>query len=117
MNYKSKRAKACDIPKAVKEKVFERDGGFCIFCGSPYASPVCHFIARSQNGLGVERNILTLCAACHFRYDNTSDRQEMREFFRKYLKSKYADWNEDELIYKKFNYNATLSSEGGRNDN
>ena len=102
MNYKSKRAKACDISQSVKEKVWERDNYACVFCGKIYANPNAHFIARSQGGKGVERNILTLCIDCHRRYDQTTDREQMREFFRKYLQSKYADWNEDNLIYKKF---------------
>lgn len=101
MGYKSKRAKACDITKAVKEKVFERDG-YCVFCGNPNASPNAHFISRAHNGKGIEENILTLCSACHKRYDQTADRKQMREFFREYLQSKYEGWNEDNLIYKKF---------------
>ncbi len=101
MNYKTKRAKACDISRDVKERVFERDG-YCVFCGNPNASPNAHYLSRAQGGLGVEQNILTLCNACHYRYDNTTDRKAMREFFKKYLMSKYVDWNENDLIYKKF---------------
>lgn len=99
--YKSKRAKACDIPKAVKEKVFERDGGLCIFCLCGNASPNAHYISRAHGGLGIEQNILTLCSECHRRYDATTDREQMRQFFKRYLQSKYADWNENDLIYKK----------------
>ena len=102
MNYKSKRAKACDISKEVKEKVFERDGGVCVFCLSGNASPNAHYISRAQGGLGIEQNILTLCNECHDRFDKTTDRKEMREFFKEYLQSKYAGWNEQDLIYKKF---------------
>lgn len=35
MSYKSKRSKATDIPKKVKERVYKRDGGKCIICGNP----------------------------------------------------------------------------------
>lgn len=101
MRYTTKRAKACDIPIAVKEKVFERDG-YCVFCGNPNASPNAHYISRAHGGLGIEQNILTLCQTCHDRYDKTTDRKQMREFFKKYLQSKYAEWNEDDLVYKKF---------------
>lgn len=100
MNYKSKRAKACDIPKAVKERVFERDGGVCVFCMRNNAMPNAHFISRAHGGLGIEENILTLCQECHDRYDKTTDRAQMREFFRNYLQSKYADWQEEKLKYK-----------------
>ena len=101
MMYKSKRARACDIPQKVKQKVFERDG-YCVLCGNPNASPNAHYISRSQGGLGIEQNVLTLCNACHHRYDQTTDRKQLREFFKEYLKSKYADWDETSLIYKKF---------------
>lgn len=101
MRYKTKRAKACDIPIEVKEKVFERDG-YCVFCGNPNANPNAHYISRAHGGLGIEQNILTLCQVCHDRYDKTTDRKQMREFFKKYLQGKYAEWNEDNLIYKKF---------------
>ena len=102
MKYKTKRAKACDIPLEVREKVFERDGGICVFCLGGNASANAHYISRSQGGKGIEENILTLCHACHERYDKTTDRKQMREFFRKYLQSKYDGWNEEDLIYKKF---------------
>ncbi len=50
----SKRSKACDISPKVKKKVWERDNHCCIICGSPYAMPNAHYIARSQGGLGIE---------------------------------------------------------------
>ena len=100
---KSKRSKACDISQAVKKRVWERDGERCIVCGSPYAMPNAHFIPRSKSGLGIEQNIVTLCQNCHFRYDNTADRPKYREYIKKYLRGQYgADWNEEDLIYKKF---------------
>ena len=102
MNYKSKRAKACDIAPEVKEAVLERDGGQCVFCLSGGGIPNAHYISRAQNGLGIEQNVLTLCSTCHDRYDHTADRKEMRKFFKKYLQSKYAGWDEKDLIYKKF---------------
>lgn len=97
----SKRTKALAIPKEVKARVWERDGGCCIYCGSPLAAPVAHYIARSHGGLGIEENILTLCDACHRRYDQSTDRRSMREYFREYLQSKYPEWDEDDLIYRR----------------
>lgn len=97
---KSRRAKAVDIPHSVRLKVLERDR-FCVYCGRP-GIPNAHYIPRSQNGLGIEENILTLCFDCHRRYDQTTERPKMREFFKEYLKSKYSDWNEEKLIYKKW---------------
>lgn len=100
----NKRTKALQIPPAVKEKVWERDGGCCVYCGSHYAAPVAHYIARSHGGLGIEENILTLCDECHRKYDQTTKRREMREFFRDYLKSKYPEWAENNLTYRRQNY-------------
>lgn len=97
---KSKRTKALEISKKVREKVYERDGSLCVMCGS-VGMPNAHYIARSQGGLGIEENILTLCFDCHRQYDQSINRKRMREHFRKYLKSKYPGWDEKKLIYKK----------------
>ena len=97
-----KGTKACDISQSVKEKVWQRDKCRCICCGSPFAMPNAHFIARSQLGLGIEQNIVTLCAKCHHNYDHTTKREEYREYIRNYLKSKYPDWNEEKLRYRKW---------------
>lgn len=96
-----RRTKALDIPAAVKKAVWERDGHCCILCGSPYAMPNAHYIARSQGGLGIEENVVTLCITCHSRYDNSADRKYIREEIKAYLMSKYPDWDETNLIYKK----------------
>lgn len=98
---KTKRAKACDISQAVKKKVWERDQHACIICGSPYAMPNAHYLPRSHAGLGVEQNIVTLCRQCHHNYDNTPKRPIYKEYIKKYLQSKYEDWSEEKLIYKK----------------
>lgn len=96
----NKRTKALSISPKVKEIVHNRDDGMCIWCGK-LGDPHCHFIARSQAGLGIEENILTLCWECHLRYDQSTDRKQMREFFKSYLMSKYPEWNEENLIYRK----------------
>lgn len=100
---KTKRSKACDIPQTIKKKVWERDGARCIVCGSPNAMPNAHYIGRAQGGLGVEQNIVTLCQRCHQSYDNTPQRPVYREYIKNYLQGIYgADWDESELVYKKF---------------
>lgn len=97
---KAQRTKALEIPPRVKEAVYERDNGACVWCAHR-GEPNAHYIPRSQGGLGIEQNILTLCFDCHRRYDQSTERAKMREFFKKYLKSKYPDWDEKKLIYKK----------------
>ena len=96
-----KRTKALSISKSVKDAVWKRDGGCCVLCGSPRAQPNAHYISRAQGGLGIERNIVTLCLNCHRRYDQTADRAEIRLDLREYLKSKHPDWDESQLIYQK----------------
>ena len=98
---KSKRSKACDITQAVKKKVWERDKQRCIICGNSQAMPNAHFIPRSKGGLGVEENIVTLCQNCHISYDQSQKRSGYQMLIRCYLKTKYADWSEEKLIYKK----------------
>lgn len=97
----NRRTKALAIPKKVKDAVWERDGHRCVLCGSPYAAPEAHFIARSQGGLGIEQNILTLCRDCHRRYDSTTERATLRETLGEYLKACYPGWEEYTLIYRK----------------
>lgn len=99
---KSKRAKACDISKKVKDRVWDRDGHRCIICGSPYAWPNSHYVRRSQNGLGIEENIVTMCLRCHGMYDQGGEREYIRQYTEKYLRSKYPDWNPDKLVYNKW---------------
>lgn len=99
-----RQTKAVDISPTVKETVWKRDGQCCVLCSSHMAAPNAHYIARSHGGLGVEQNIVTLCLACHDRYDNSADRTRIRTELRAYLKSKYPDWDEEKLIYRKWNH-------------
>ena len=104
-----KDTKARDFDRKAKTAISERDSidGWpcCVYCGlaapTPLAWSNAHFIARSQGGLGVPENGLTLCPECHRRYDQTTDRAEMRGFFREYLRERYDNWSEDALIYRK----------------
>lgn len=96
----SNRTKALKIPKSVKDRVYERDGGCCVLCGRP-GNPEAHYISRGQSGLGIEENVVTLCRDCHRRYDQTVERESIRRILADYLQGQYPDWDESKLIYKK----------------
>lgn len=102
----------------VKRRVWERDGGRCVVCGSTHtAAPNAHYIPRSHLGLGVEQNIVTLCLACHCDYNNSVKRPYYATLIRMHLKRCYPDWDESKLTYHKFDaieaYH-TLSDRGRR---
>lgn len=96
----NKRTRAVSIPTKTKKRVEERDGGLCIFCGAP-GKGEAHFIARSQGGLGIEENLLTVCRPCHDQMDNSTNRKEMLNIAEGYLRSKYPYWSKSFLIYEK----------------
>lgn len=107
----SRRSRACEFPRDVREAIYERDGG-CIFCKMGYypnneAAPfysVMHYRSRAHGGLGIEENGAVGCQWHHDMLDNGKDgrRDEMLEIMKDYLKSKYPHWSEDLLIYKKW---------------
>lgn len=106
---KTRRGKALDISQSVKKRVWERDGGRCVFCGS-YVNvmPNAHFIPRSKGGLGIEENIVTLCTElsenrCHYLFDfgSREQRDAIGDEIEKYLRDKYPGWNKESLVFKK----------------
>lgn len=101
----SKRSNACEITQKVKQIVWNRDKQKCIYCGKfvPKTCANAHFIKRSQGGLGIEENVVTLCPGCHFQEDHGQDTKRYEEYIENYLKSIYgAEWNKENLIYKKW---------------
>lgn len=98
---KSKRTKATDISQKVKQIVWERDQHHCIICGSHEAMPNAHYIRRSKGGLGIPKNVVTLCQKCHHEFDNGKSSIHYQALIRDYLKNIYSDWNEFDLKYKK----------------
>ncbi len=100
----SKRTKATSITKKTKLIVWERDNLKCIFCNCdvPWNLANSHFIKRSHGGLGIPENIFCACLECHHNFDDTINREWMLPIARKHLMSKYENWNEDNLIYRKF---------------
>lgn len=100
---KHKLTKATSISMKVKKEVWERDNYRCIYCRRevPIECANSHFIKRSQLGKGIPQNIVSACSQCHDKYDFGINVQAMINYTREYLKSKYEDWNEEDLKYKK----------------
>ena len=103
---KSRRAKATSISKDVKRQVWERDRGRCLMCHKTVREECacCHIIPRSHGGLGVVKNIITLCPECHRKYDTSSDRQQMSLEFTRYIEEKYGSVEKSEVVYDKWSF-------------
>lgn len=98
----SKRSNACAISTKIKMIVYERDKGLCIVCHRQ-GIPNAHYIRRSQGGLGIEQNVVTLCPQCHHDFDNGNKRIEIGNIIAEYLKSIYGKtWCECDLVYNKW---------------
>lgn len=98
---KHKETRATAISPSVKLNVYQRDRGRCIICGAP-GLPEAHFIRRSQGGLGIEQNIVTLCRGCHREFDEGKKHAEYKEKIRDYLEAFYPNFSDYDRIYHKY---------------
>lgn len=100
------RTKRTAIPKSVKHKVYLRDGMRCLMCGRMVReeNACCHLIPRSQGGMGVEKNILTLCHECHRKFDEGKQREVWGDFFHHYLEEIYGPIDRSEVVYDKWGF-------------
>lgn len=117
MAKKSKQARKREFNEKARKEIYYRDCMQCIFCRMEYRientswldrelSGVMHYIPRSRNGLGIPQNGALGCYYHHNMLDNGSQgvREEMLGLFREYLQNHYADWNEEDLVYRKWNF-------------
>lgn len=106
-----------NFSRETSERIVERDGNQCIFCRIGYhmecrsdmlygMPDIMHYINKSQGGLGVEENGVLGCRYHHGLLDNghLGLREEMLGIMKEHLMSCYEDWNEDKLIYKKWDF-------------
>ena len=53
------------LDKMVREVIYERDGGQCMYCGKP-GNNVHHIVGRrNRSTRWFEPNLITLCPSCH----------------------------------------------------
>lgn len=112
-----RQTKETGISPKVKAEVMNRDSwdGWCccILCGKPYpyAQPNAHVVRRSQGGMGIVQNIVTLCHKCHRAFDDGegldhvgegATQETIKEEIISYLQRFYPDWNEDDMKYRKW---------------
>lgn len=100
----SNRTKALSITGKVRKSVLERDNYACILCSSTYGLQCAHYIGRAQSGLGIEQNLVMLCFRCHHMCDQSINRKNMLLEIKEHLQNHYPDWDENNLIYRKWNY-------------
>lgn len=97
----SERKNRTDISEKARKAAHIRDGGRCVYCGrTDKPLELAHFISRAQGGLGIPQNLVSLCGDCHKDYDGEKH-SEMRPYLEQYLKSKYSNWDESILIFKR----------------
>ena len=99
-----KRTKATSISKEVRRKVYERDKECCILCGRhvPERCACAHVIRRSQGGLGIEQNIVTLCDDCHREMDGYGDHRRLLREAQAYIEAEYGYIDPHDLVYDKY---------------
>lgn len=97
-----------------RKKIIERDHGMCIFCQMNYEMEeatwldlqldgIMHYVPRSHQGLGIEKNGALGCHWHHHMLDNDHKGRgkTMKKMFKAYLEGIYPDWNEDDLTNPK----------------
>lgn len=97
-----------DIPKKVREEVYERDSWdgcpCCVVCGKPRRVQMAHIVARSQGGKGIPENLVCLCVVHHTQLDNGNNPElqaQIKSQIVDYMRDKYPNWSEADLKARK----------------
>lgn len=91
-----KRRERGRIKPETYRRVFERDGGECVLCGTTFRLEAHHVRYRSQGGSGEEHNLALLCGpatqsgTCHWKAHTFKD---VRLWLEDRMKSLYpSEW-------------------------
>lgn len=68
----------CRVPKYLRKRIIQRDGGKCLLCGDAENLTIDHNIPISLGGSNRENNLLTLCRKCNQEKDNKIYHQFIR---------------------------------------
>ncbi len=61
--------------KILRQRVLERDGWHCQYCGRGEHLEIHHLRSRAQMGADNQSNLITLCVLCHRRVHLGRDRE------------------------------------------
>lgn len=54
-----------NLTKALRKKIYRRDGFRCALCDSTNGLQIHHIVHRSHGGTNLPANLITLCWKCH----------------------------------------------------
>ena len=83
-NRSTRAAKAREFSQQARDEIYHRDAGECIFCAREY---------EMEGITWFEKHLLS---------GSRGKREEMLCIFREHMKSKYQDWNEEDLTWNKW---------------
>lgn len=95
---KQKRTTYLDIDPKTRAKVKKRDV-YCVLCGA-IANNIHHYVERSDNGLGIEENLVLLCGCCHAKLHGNY-KEEYQTKIKMHLEKHYPEFKDELRKYDK----------------
>ncbi|WP_327933260.1 HNH endonuclease [Brevibacillus centrosporus] len=96
-----KRKERGRVKPATYRRVFDRDGGKCVLCGTTRGLEAHHVRYRSRGGTGEEHNLAMVCgpathsATCHAKAHSSKQvRAQLEEYMRVLYPSKWGTHDE-----------------------
>jgi len=84
------------IPKVIKEKIYLRDEGVCVYCKEQPGTDCDHVIPASHDGPTIPENLVLACSACNGAKSNSFSLRFLVIAFNHLLyKGENLDWVEN----------------------